>query len=672
MMYQRFHFLAVLYFLILPLYGSEKKSEYLGPCDLLLGNSGSVLYVLEQDAEQIRKVPIDSLRDTVKDQYLSSSVLPIGFRPERMCFLPGEKRIAIVGGGVQGKLLIVNTNKSFSIDRRIDLHSHTPSDVSAGKDPSGKTTIFVCNRFSETVLAVDPEKGLIRKKWKTGREPYAMKYVPEKGKIIVASLIPDLPADESYTTASVYTIDLKTDEVRRVELLNGASNLKDIAISTDGKYAFITGTLGKFRTVTTQVVGGWIMENILSVVDIERSEAVDTFYLDDTMLGAANPWGVSFSSTLPLIVLTLAGMDELLLMPSDRILKMLNDRPEWNRPGQGAYTYTYQGEGAIKFPLRVRVKMGMKGMRRVLADGDRIFFAASFEDAIGCIRVKLNPPYENHPGAFVKSGDIPKPQDPVFAKKAAETDSASVIRLEPIAPLKGIAVERTMIRLGKRPHWNPQRRGEVVFHDATICMEQWLSCSSCHPDARVDGLNWDLVNDGVGNPKNTKSMLLSHETPPSMISGVRPDAETAVRAGVSHLLFSRIPESDNIAMDEYLRALKPVPSPYLIDGKMSPSAQRGRFLFESSRTNCSVCHPAPLFTDLKLHRIHSQDSYDNITQFDTPTLIEVWRTAPYMNTGHYTTIRSMLFEGKHANADGLLDKLSEQEKTDLINYVLSL
>lgn len=671
-MFQRSFFLPFLFFLILPLFGSEKSGEYLGPSDLLLGNSGSDLYVLEQDAEQIRCIDLDSLRDPVNDSFLNSKILSIGFRPERMCFLPDHKKIAIIGGEENGQLLIVNTEKSFSIDKRIALGSHTPSDVAAGKTLEGKTVIYVCNRFSETICAVDEEKGSIIKTWKAGREPYAMKYVPEQGKLVVASLVPDLPADESYTTASVWTIDVKTNAIRRIELLNGASNLKDIAISPDGKYAFITGTLGKFRTVTTQVVGGWIMENILSVVDIERSEAVDTFYLDDTMLGASNPWGVSISSTHRLLTLTLAGTDEILLMPYDRIVKMLNDRPTWNRPGQGAYTYTYQGEGKIQFPLRVRVKMGMKGMRRVLIDRDRIFFVAAFEDAVGYLSVKLNPPYENHPGAFVKSGDLPKPQDPIFAQKAAERDSVSIVCLDPISPLKGIDIQRSMIRLGKKPDWDEKRRGEIVFHDATICMEQWLSCSSCHPDARVDGLNWDLVNDGVGNPKNTKSMLLSHETPPSMISGVRPDAETAVRAGVSHLLFSHIPESDNIAMDEYLRSLKPVPSPYLIDGKLSPSAERGRFLFESSRTNCSICHPAPLFTDLKLHRIHSQDSYDNISKFDTPTLIEVWRTAPYMNTGHYTTIESMLFQGKHGNTDGLLDKLSDQEKKDLINYILSL
>lgn len=50
-------------------------------------------------------------------------------------------------------------------------------------------------------------------------------------------------------------------------------------------------------------------------------------------------------------------------------------------------------------------------------------------------------------------------------------------------------------------------------------------------------MNWDLMNDGVGNSKNCKSLLFSHPTPPSMISGIRETAEHAVRAGFKFIQF---------------------------------------------------------------------------------------------------------------------------------------
>ena len=90
------------------------------------------------------------------------------------------------------------------------------------------------------------------------------------------------------------------------------------------------------------------------------------------------------------------------------------------------------------------------------------------------------------------------------------------------------------IAMGPPPQLTLQRRGELLFHDATLCYQQWQSCASCHPDGRADGLNWDLLNDGEGNPKNTKSLLLAHQTPPAMWEGVRDDGRGGRPLGHSH------------------------------------------------------------------------------------------------------------------------------------------
>ena len=37
----------------------------------------------------------------------------------------------------------------------------------------------------------------------------------------------------------------------------------------------------------------------------------------------------------------------------------------------------------------------------------------------------------------------------------------------------------------------------------------------------------------------TKSLLLAHQTPPARWLGVRETAETAARAGIKHILFSK-------------------------------------------------------------------------------------------------------------------------------------
>ena len=140
---------------------------------------------------------------------------------------------------------------------------------------------------------------------------------------------------------------------------------------------------------------------------------------------------------------------------------------------------------------------------------------------------------------------------------------------------------------------SPVRQGELAFNDASLCFQGWQSCASCHSsDARVDGFNWDLLNDGLGNPKNTKSLLFAPKTPPNMALGIRANAQLAVRAGFRHILFTVPPESTAAAVDAYLESLQPIPSPWREKGPPAQAAARGRKLFEDPAVGCASCHPA--------------------------------------------------------------------------------
>ena len=46
-----------------------------------------------------------------------------------------------------------------------------------------------------------------------------------------------------------------------------------------------------------------------------------------------------------------------------------------------------------------------------------------------------------------------------------------------------------------------------------------------------------------------------------MITGIRPDAETAVRSGLKYILFAEQPEQTARAIDTYLSSMQPVKKP---------------------------------------------------------------------------------------------------------------
>ena len=83
---------------------------------------------------------------------------------------------------------------------------------------------------------------------------------------------------------------------------------------------------------------------------------------------------------------------------------------------------------------------------------------------------------------------------------------------------------------------------------------------------------------------------------------------------------------------------------------------------------CKNCHLGPLFTDQKLYTTGKQGIYDHQDTWDTPTLIETWRTAPYLHDGRCATMKEVFKAEKH-ELDVLLP---EKELDQLVEFVLSL
>jgi mono/diheme cytochrome c family protein len=370
----------------------------------------------------------------------------------------------------------------------------------------------------------------------------------------------------------------------------------------------------------------------LTVIDVRRREVLNTVLLDDFFEGAANPWGVASTADGRWICVSHAGTNELSVIDAPELLSTLRRLPlvAFSNAaffdGTGDGYFTHSGEDVVNAPgflagVRQRVKLPGVGPRGLAIGGSQVYVAEYFTDSIAAVTLAVE-------------------KDPTVRS----------------------------LPLGPTPQWDQVRRGEVLFHDGRVCLHGWQSCASCHPEGRADALNWDLLNDGEGNPKNTRSLLWSHRTPPAMASGARPTAEAAVRSGIKHVLMSERPEAEAAAIDAWLKSLAPLPSPFLVQGRLSPAAERGQRLFESDRVGCAKCHPAPLYTDLKAHDVGSRGESDDRATFDTPTLVEAWRTSPYMHDGRFTTVEQLLTEGKH----GITNKLSDKEIADLVQFVLSL
>ena len=588
---------------------AEENGRYLGPCDLVVTSQGTTLCVACSDAHQVAWVDLGS------SAVVRRITLP--GEPAGLALTPDETKLVVACAAPRSTVAVLDAVSGQQL-------AAIPAGHTAGSPtihPDGKR-VYVCNRFNHDVSVIDLPAGREVARVPTVREPIAVALTPDGHTLLVANHLPNTRTDRAFTgdVAPVVTlIDTRTHETSSILLPHGANGLRDICVSPDGKHAFVTHLLSNFEMIPFRVDMGWINTNVLTILDLEQRKVISKIGMDEYDQGAANPWAVAHVADAESVCVSLAGAHELCVIASADLLGDVARRTM--QPMMGVWPiYISLGSSLWR-----RIELPGKGPRAMAVAGSKVYVAQYFSDNVAVVDLNAN------------GGEL------VGA-----------------------------IALGPAPQLSQERRGELLFHDADICYQQWQSCASCHPDARVDGINWDLMNDGADNHKNTKSMLLAHQTPPAMAEGVRMSAEEAVRSGIAHILFTHQPEEEAEAIDAYLRALKPVPSPYLVDGQLSPTAGRGRELFHSERIACHRCHPAPLYTDLKSHNVGSQSPKEHTDRFDTPTLVEVWRTAPYLHDGRYTTVKELLVEGKHGLRGERGESLSEGEIEALVEFVLSL
>jgi YVTN family beta-propeller protein len=604
-------------FCLFGLASSLQAKSYLSPEYLASSPDGQAIYLTAATDKKLLKIAPES-GQIVETLSLRANPSGIAVAPDGLLY--------VTAGAEEG--MLYKMTPAGKIKEKLEV-GHTP--LSPVISPDGKT-VYLLNRFNNQVLVVEAETLKPVKTIPVVREPHAAVLASSGKLLFVANHLPAVRATDDVVAASVSIIDTVTRTVlKSVMLPNGSTGVRGIAASPDGKTVYVTHTFGRYQLPTTQLERGWMNTAGLSVFNGETGDYINTVLLDDVDLGAANPWGVTVSPNGKHLVVAHAGTREISLIDREALHLRLNKAAQNEKVTEVTRSAAdVPNDLSFLVPIRRRIKVEGDGPRGVLVLGERVYVACYFSERL--VHVNLDEPQ-------------PKPQTILLAKDF------------------DLSKDRV-------------RRGEMLFNDGAMCFQQWQSCASCHPDGRTDGLNWDLINDGIGNPKQTKTMVYAHLTPPTMVTGIRDSMATCNRKGLTHIQFVVRPEEDALCIDAFVMSMKPVPSPYLQDGSLSASAKRGKKLFLSA--GCALCHApnkkspegVPLFTDLKTHKLLGVGNEEG-RAFDTTTLVEVWRTAPYLYDGRALTIGEMLTTANPGDVHGATKELTKEELSDLTEYILS-
>jgi YVTN family beta-propeller protein len=252
----------------------------------------------------------------------------------------------------------------------------------------------------------------------------------------------------------------------------------------------------------------------------------------------------------------------------------------------------------------------------------------------------------------------------------------------------------------KTPEWV---RGKVLFNTANFPMSgrRWVACSSCHPDGHHDARVW---HNPEGLRKTTALFGVAHTHPlhwsadrdevqdfeytirsPLMAGGgflkgaIKPK-RAYEKVELQEKTSGRSKDLDALAIytNSFDFRLSPhIPGP----GKLAQAAQRGKALFFSDKVGCASCHSGPYYTDSSLQKPYNLHDVGTGTEdpsekmgplYDTPTLLGIYRTAPYLHHGKARTLLDVLTTCNKGDRHGRTSHLKPAELEDLVEFLKSL
>jgi DNA-binding beta-propeller fold protein YncE len=590
---------------------TDGRPVYRSPIDVAFSPDGTLLAVADPTWGGV--VVIDPVKRTVlREVHLTGD-------PSYVIWNGSDK--VLVSEGTKGTVAEVDVGTGTVLRRLTAVRRAT----GLARTSDGKM-LLVCDRGLNLVAFLDLKTGAVLATVDVVREPGYIALTRDGKYAVVGNKLPrSEDARLAEHGAEVSIVDMTTGVVRNVRLPGGSSIVRQIAISPDNRWAYVAHQTGRANTMVTQLDKGWVMTNCTSIIDIAGATLYTTFLYDREGSGAANPWGVAVSPDGTKLWATLAGISELAVVDLKGLHELLATDDDTRTHLHGDLLTMY-GQGFLTRKSMSDVE-GTRGLA-LSPDGTMLAVAAYFEGKVLLVDLA--------------SGQI------------------------------------QAVALANNPAEDQTRTGERYYYSGMNCYQRWLSCATCHEGGRMDGLNWDLLNDGQGNPKNTRSHVLSALTPPTNITGCRENALVSARAGYANIEFQPSTEERVAATYAFIQSLAAEPSPYLgPDGKLTPDAVEGKKIFEGAEAACSRCHVPPLFTDLHRYNVGTRLVPPDISNwdeggYDVPTLVELWRTAPYLHLGNATTLDEVLVTFNKDDLHGKTSQLTPQQRAQLVAYLMQI
>jgi YVTN family beta-propeller protein len=593
---------------------AENAERYASPLELLLPPDGLRLYVLCQGADEVRVLDAASGREL--------RAIAVGRAPRGFSLSPDGRRL-FVANSWDDSVTVIDTKAGAATATW--KAGFEPSSVV--EDRAGKT-LFVADRIGNDVTVLDAATGEERETLEAGRGASYLAMSADGTRLYATHVYPNATAHPTAPKSEITVIDpAQAQVVARLEM-PGIAGAFHVAVSRDGRFGVAAELHPKNLVPLAHVEHGWAFVDTLTVFGADvgsKSTGSVEVPLDELDHYFAMPFGVAIAPDKSRIYVTNAGSDCVTVIDTRRMLAYIHAHPQ-----PFAEDLSASGHYVI---ARIPVGTNPRGVV-MSADGARLFVANRLDDSISVIDTR--------------------------AERVVQT-----FRLR--GPQKVSAL----------------RQGEQTFYTAKYAFQGQFGCSNCHIDSTFDGLQWDLEPDGFGKDIVDNRLIEDlRGTEPFKWNGGNPTL--AVECGPrTEKYFWRSQTFDDRTLTDlvlYIRNLPSRPNRFrAAGGGLTPAQERGRAIFNRAvdklgqaipeGNRCVTCHSGAKGTSQKSFDVGTGKATDNSSVLDTPQLMNVALTAPYLHDGSARSLEEIWTVYNPHDQHGRTNDLTKDELNDLIGYL---
>ena len=493
-------------------------------------------------------------------------------------------------------------------------------------DRSGET-LYVANRLSNDISVIDASTGQEIKRLLAGRGASYLALSADGKWIYGTHIYPNAGAFRSQPNSEITIIDTARQAVVERKGLPNVAGVFHIALSGDGRLGVATQLRPKNLVPLAHVEHGWAFGNSLTVFGDDVGGTVQV-PIDELDRYYALPWGVAITPDKSKIFVSTAGSENVTVIDARKLLRFVHIRrqPFVNDLSASANYVT----------ARIPVGRNPRGVL-LSPDGKRLYVANRLDDNISVI----------------------------------DTSSERVI---------------STIDLGGPKTINAVRHGEQIFFTADYAFQGQFGCASCHLDATIDGLQWDLEPDGFGKDiVDNRSLENLAGTEPFKWNGGNPDMPTECGPRTEKYFYRSQSYNSQELTDvvTFVYSLPYRPNRYrLPNGELTPAQERGKAIFERTtykngdpipeKNQCAYCHSGPKYTNQRLFDVGTGKSTDRSPLIDVPQLPNIAYSAPYLHDGSARSLEEIWTVFNPKDTHGVSNDLTKDELNDLIEYLKTL